>query len=36
MFVLPATASVPANAAGIVVGGLGILLTAAWLVYFYR
>lgn len=36
MFVLAESASIPANAAGIVVSGLGILLTAAWLVYLYR
>jgi hypothetical protein len=36
MFVLAESASVPANAAGIVVGGLGILLTIAWLAYLYR
>jgi len=36
MFVLAESASIPANAAGIVVGALSILLTVAWLVYFYR
>ena len=36
MFVLAESASIPANAAGIVVGVLGIVLTAAWLAYLYR
>ena len=36
MFVLAESASVPANASGIVVSAVGILLTAAWLAYLYR
>lgn len=36
MFVLAESTAIPANEAGIVVGVLGILLTAAWLVYLYR
>ncbi len=36
MFVLAESATVPANAAGIVTGVLGILITAAWLAYLYR
>ncbi len=36
MFVLAESAAVPANAAGIATGVLGLLITAAWLAYFYR
>jgi len=36
MFVLAESASLPTNAAGMVVGGLGIVLAVAWLIYFYR
>lgn len=36
MFVLAESASIPANAAGIVVGVLGLVLTAAWVAYLYR
>lgn len=36
MIVLAESASLPANAAGIVVGVLGIVLTVAWLAYLYR
>ncbi len=36
MFVLAESASVPANAAGIVTTVVGLAITAAWLVYFYR
>lgn len=36
MFVLAESATIPANAAGIVVSVLGILLTGAWLAYLYR
>jgi len=36
MFVLTQSTSIPANDAGIVVGALSVLLTVAWLVYFYR
>lgn len=36
MIALAESATIPANAAGIVVGVLGIVLTAAWLAYLYR
>lgn len=36
MIALAESATIPANAAGIVVGVLGVLLTAAWLAYLYR
>lgn len=36
MFVLAESATIPANAAGIVTTVLGVVLTVAWLVYLYR
>ncbi len=36
MFVLAESASIPANASGIVVSVVGILLTVAWVAYLYR
>ena len=36
MFVLAESATIPANAAGIVTTVLGLAITAAWLAYFYR
>jgi len=36
MFVLAESASIPANAAGIVTTVLGLLITIGWLAYLYR
>lgn len=36
MIVLAESASLPANASGIVVGVVGIAITIAWLAYLYR
>jgi len=36
MFVLAESASIPANAAGIVTTVVGLAITAAWLAYLYR
>ncbi len=36
MIALAESATIPANAAGIVTGLLGLLITAAWVAYLYR